>query len=103
LHLVAVEEGDTSNTKREEQSGPNHVDEEDKSRELQISPHAISGAISVVKTFPLFITIDNMKLVALIDSGNSTSFMDPSVIVRTNMLLENHEPVKVTVANGNVL
>jgi hypothetical protein len=103
LHLIAIEECDTSDTKGEEHSGPNPAYEEDKSPELQISLHAILGTISAIKTFPLFINIDNMKLVALTDSGSSASFMDPSLIIRTSLPLENHEPVKVTMANGNVL
>jgi short subunit fatty acids transporter len=72
-------------------------------QELLISMHAISSIASAAKTFPLFVTIGSMKLVALIDSGSSTTFIDPSVIVKANLPVHNHEPIKVTVANGSTL
>jgi hypothetical protein len=98
-----VEDDEPSETEREETTGENPTEEEDNSQVLQISMHAISGTASAVKTFPLFITIGSMKLVCLINSGSFASFMDPSVIVKTNLPLVNHAPVKVTIANGNIL
>jgi hypothetical protein len=55
------------------------------------------------KTFPLFVYIGNVKLVALLDSDSTTTFIDPSVVLRTNLPVINHKPIKVTVANGNTL
>jgi hypothetical protein len=75
VHLIAVKDGDTSETEGEEPSGSNPAQEE-MGQELQISMHAISGTASAPKTFLLFITIGSMKLVALIDSDSSASFMD---------------------------
>jgi hypothetical protein len=49
------------------------------------------------------VIIGSLKLVALIDSGSSATFMDPSVIVKANLLVQNHDPIKVIVANGNTL
>jgi hypothetical protein len=72
-------------------------------QQLQISMHAISGTALEAKTFPLFITIGSLKLVALIDSGSSTTFIDPSIIVKADLPIQNHEPVKVTMANGSNL
>jgi hypothetical protein len=77
--------------------------QEEDNPELQISMHAIARTASVAKTFLLFFTIGTTKLVALIDSGSIAIFMDPSVIVKTNLHVLNHNPVKVTVANGNTL
>jgi hypothetical protein len=103
LHIITVEDEDTSETEGEAPTGQNPTQEEEVDQELQISMHAISGTISVVKPFPLFINIGNIMLVALIDSGSYASFIDPFVIIRTNLPLQNHDLVKVTVANGNIL
>jgi hypothetical protein len=45
----------------------------------------------------------NQKLVALVDTGSTTSFMDPSVVEKSDIKVNNHDPLKVTVANGNIL
>jgi hypothetical protein len=71
--------------------------------DLQISMHALFGTSSKAKTFPLFVQIGNTKILALIDSGSTTTFLDPSVIEKTELPVTNHSPVKVTVANGNIL
>jgi hypothetical protein len=39
-----------------------------------------------------------MKLIALIDSGSSATFIDPSVIVKGNLPVQNLELVEVTQA-----
>jgi hypothetical protein len=65
--------------------------------------HALSGTSSHAKTFPLFIHIGNHKLVALVDSGSTSSFIDPTIIDKVHIEVDNHEPVQVTVANGNTL
>jgi hypothetical protein len=65
--------------------------------------HALAGTSSNAKTFPLFLPINNIKALALIDSGSTTTFLDPSVITRTSLPITNHTPVKVTVANGGIL
>jgi hypothetical protein len=103
LHIITVDDEGISDTEGEAANTQNEIVEELVDQELQISMHAISGTASVAKTFPLFIIIGNLTLVVLIDSDSSTSFIDPSVIVRTNLHLDNHDPVKVIVANGNVM
>jgi ribosome-associated protein YbcJ (S4-like RNA binding protein) len=57
---------------------------------LQISMHAIPGTASTAKIFTLFVTIGSLKLVALIDSGSSATFIDPSIIVKANLHVQNH-------------
>jgi hypothetical protein len=42
-------------------------------------------------------------MVSLVDTGSTTSFIDPSVIEKTDLRVANHNPVQVTVANGNIL
>jgi hypothetical protein len=64
--------------------------------------HALSSTSSHAKSFPLFIYMENNKLVALVDSGSTSSFIDPSVIDKVN-IQANHDLVQVTVANGNTL
>jgi hypothetical protein len=91
-----VEVGCPSDNEEDGQINPENGNDEQDSPELQISMHALSSTVSQAKTFPLFITIGTTKLVALIDSGSTATFMDPSVIVRTNLLVVNHNPVKVT-------
>jgi hypothetical protein len=103
VHLIAIQDEDTSNREVEPQTDQGNTQEDDLDQQLQISMHAISSTVSAAKTFPLFVTIGTMKLVALIDSGSSTRFMDPSVVVKGNLLVHNHDPIKVTVANGNIL
>jgi hypothetical protein len=65
--------------------------------------HVLSGTSSKAQTFPLFVYIGTTKLLALIDSGSTTTFLDPSVIDRVHIPVKNHSPLKVTVANGNIL
>jgi hypothetical protein len=76
---------------------------EDNGPELQISMHALSGTSSKAKTFTLFVHIGRAKCLALIDSGSTTTFLDPSVLATLAFPVTNHAPVKVTVANGNTL
>jgi hypothetical protein len=65
--------------------------------------HALSGTSSKAQTFPLFVFIGTTKLQAFIDRGSTTTFLDPSVIDRVHIPVTNHPPLKVTVANGNIL
>jgi hypothetical protein len=65
--------------------------------------HAISGTSSRAKIFPLFVTIGNFKFLTLIDSGSTTTFMDASEIMKTNIPVQNHNPIKVTIASGNTV
>jgi hypothetical protein len=65
--------------------------------------HALSGTSSHASTFPLFLHVGKMKLVALVDSGSTTSFIDPAVIEKSSITISNHDPEQVTVANGSVL
>jgi hypothetical protein len=65
--------------------------------------HALSSTSSKAKTFPLFVTIGNLKFLSLIDSGSIATFMDPSVIMKTDITVQNHSPIKVNIANGNIV
>jgi hypothetical protein len=65
--------------------------------------HALSGTTSNSNTFPLFIHINNTKILALIDSGSTITFLDPSPMARAKLQVTNHAPVKVTVVNGGTL
>jgi predicted aspartyl protease len=65
--------------------------------------YAMFGTSSNAKTFPLFIHINNTKVLTLIDSGSTTTFLDPSVLARAKLQVTNHAPVKVIVANGGTL
>jgi hypothetical protein len=47
--------------------------------------------------------IGDIKVLALIDSGSTTTFVDPSLVTRANLPVTNHALVKVTVVNGNIL
>jgi hypothetical protein len=63
----------------------------------------LSGTSSHAQTFPLFIHIGNLKLVALVDTRSTSSFIDPTVIAKSSIQVTNHDPLKVTMANGNIL
>jgi hypothetical protein len=65
--------------------------------------HALSRTASHASTFPLFLQVGSQKLVALVDSGSTTSFIDPAVIEKSSIPVSNNDPIKVTVASGNVL
>jgi RNase P subunit RPR2 len=103
VHLITVEDDCASDTEETNTAGHDQEPDEEQEPTLQISMHAISGTATKAKTFPLFVTIGSTKLVALIDSGSTRTFIDPSVISKTNALVQNHNPVQVTVANGNTL
>jgi hypothetical protein len=70
---------------------------------LQISLHALPGTSSKATTFPLFLHMENQKLVALVDNGSTSSFIDPALIERSGIVVSNHDLLKITIANGNVL
>jgi predicted aspartyl protease len=65
--------------------------------------HALSGTCSKAQTFPLFVQMGDVKMVALIDSGSTTTFLDPSLIEKVGMLASHNKPEKVIVANGGIL
>jgi hypothetical protein len=75
------------------------TEEQGEEPELHISIHALSGVCSKAKTFPLFVPMDDVKLVALIDSGCATTFLNPSVIEKVGLSVTKTVPEKVTVAN----
>jgi hypothetical protein len=103
VHLISIQDEDTS---EEEGTGIVQTDEPsatEEGPELQISLHALLGTSSHAKTFPLFIHMGTQKLVALVDTGSIASFIDPSVIEKSTIQIDNHDPLKVTVSNGNIL
>jgi hypothetical protein len=69
---------------------------------LMISTHAVNGTISAA-TFSLLITIVGKQGVALVDSGNTDSFMDSSFASKTSCSLMATNSHKVKVAGGGHL
>lgn len=72
-------------------------------QELHISMHALSGIVTEGQTFPLFLQFGKVRACAQVDTGNSSTFIDPSIISKAAFQVQNHKPRKVTVANGQVL
>jgi predicted aspartyl protease len=103
LHLIAIEDNDEGETESHDNKPIETNVDKDTGPEHHISMHALSGTSSNAKTFPLFIHINNTKVLALIDSGSTTTFLDPSVMARAKLQVTNHASVKVTVANGATL
>jgi hypothetical protein len=99
IHLIAIEDDDQEHSDTEELQHDTQTITDDTNPQLQISMHALSGTSSKA----LFVYIGSTKLLALIDSGSTTTFLDPSVIDRIHITITNHPPLKVTVANGSIL
>jgi hypothetical protein len=47
--------------------------------------------------------MENVKLVAIVDSGSTTSFLDTSIISMVGLIIGPSKPEKVTVANGGTI
>jgi hypothetical protein len=103
VHLISIQDDDTSEDDTTDAANQDEIPATDDGPELQISMHALSGTSSHASTFPLFLHVGKLKLVALVDSGSTTSFIDPAVIEKSSITISNHDPEQVTVANGNVL
>jgi hypothetical protein len=103
VHLISIQDDDSSEEETTLTAQAEDTTATEEGPELQIYMHALSGTSSHAKTFPLFIHIGHHKLVALVDSGSTSSFIDPTVIDKVKIEVENHDPVQVTVANGNSL
>jgi hypothetical protein len=103
IHLISIEDADGSDKETEEQGDDNVVADNDDNLELVISMHALPGTSSKARTFPLFLQLGSVKALALIDSGSTTTFLDPSIVDKVGLSIQNHDPVKVTVANGTIL
>jgi hypothetical protein len=101
IQLIAIEGDNTMLQETTEQTET--IEDHPEEPELQISMHALSGTCSRAQTFPLFVQSHGIKLVALVDSGSTTSFLDPSVILKARLILGPSKPEKVTVANGGTL
>jgi hypothetical protein len=103
IHLIAIGDEDTTDSDLEEPHHTELVDGDDTSSELQVSMHALARTSSKAQTFPLFVNIGNNKFLALIDSGSTSTFLGPPIIAKVHITVTNHSPVKVIVANGNIL
>jgi hypothetical protein len=101
IQLIAIEGDNTMLQETTEQTET--IEDQPEEPELQISMHALSETCSRAQTFPLFVQSHGIKLVALVDSGSTTSFLDPSVILKARLILGPSKPKKVTVANGGTL
>jgi hypothetical protein len=102
IHMISILDEDSSEEDITESPSQEEKVAPDDNPELMISIHALSGTASHASTFPLFLHLGNQKLVALVDSGSTTSFTDLSVVEKS-IIVSNHDPLKVTVANGNVI
>lgn len=71
--------------------------------ELHISVHAISGTSSGISTFTLKVKIGKTNVIALVDSGSTTTFITPAAALRAQCEISNHVQVRVAIANGSVL
>jgi hypothetical protein len=103
IHLIAIKDDGQGDSDTEEPQPDTRIANDDNSLELEISMQALSGTSSKAQTFPLFVYIGIAKLLALIDSGSTITFLDPSVINKVHIAVTNHSPLKVTVANGSIL
>jgi hypothetical protein len=103
VHLISIQDDNFSDEDNTDRVSSDEATLATEDPELQISMHAISGTSSHAKTFPLFLHIGTHKMVALVDTGSTTSFIDPSSIEKVDITVANHDPVQVTAANGNIL
>jgi hypothetical protein len=102
VHLISIQDDDISKEENSDTTLNDDTVVANDSPELQIFLHALLDTASHA-TFPLFLHFGNQKLVALVDSGSTASFMDPTIIEKSSVKVVNHDPLKVIVANGNVL
>jgi hypothetical protein len=103
VHLISIQDGGSSDDENTERVTTEEAAPAANDPELQISMHAISSTSSHAKTFPLFLHFGTYKMVDLVDTGSTASFIDPAVIEKTDIQIANHELVQVVVANGNIL
>jgi hypothetical protein len=101
IHLIAIEDDD--GTIQEMTDPCDNTETQETEPKLQISMHALSGTCTKSQTFPLFVYIGDVKVVALIDSGSTTTFLNPSVIGKAWLSVSYNAPKKVIVANGGTL
>jgi hypothetical protein len=101
INLISIEDEDKPEQEVADTSDNN--EEQDEGSKLQISMHALPETCSKAQTFPLFVQMGDVKMVALIDSGSTTTFLDPSVIEKLGISVSHNKPKKVSVANGGIL
>lgn len=70
--------------------------------QYKLSLNAISGTKSE-DCLRVRALIQNQVKLRLIDSGNSTSFISQSMVDRLHLPTKNSKPVRVKVANGEVM
>jgi hypothetical protein len=102
VNLISIQDGESSDEDTTERVTTEEVTTNSEDTELKISMHAMAGTSSHAKTFSLFIQVGNIKLLALVDTDSTTSFIDSAVIEKLDIPINNHEPVQVNVANGNI-
>jgi hypothetical protein len=101
VHLIALEDDECT---LQEMTDPcDNTETQEIEPELQISLHALSGTCTKAQTLALFVYIGDVKVVALIDSGSTTTFLDPFVIEKDGISVSYNVPKKVTIANGGTL
>jgi hypothetical protein len=76
-----------------------HDDPDSLADDLGISLHALTG-ISATNTMQLKITIAGTKLLALVDSGSTHTFIDDQVVSRLGLDIMLRPGLSVKVANG---
>lgn len=84
MHLITVDDSDSEEfvdamaNPRQDQD----TSEVDNSPELQISMYALNGTLKTGKTFPLFLKLGDVVAVVLVDSGSTTTFVDPKIAAK---------------------
>jgi hypothetical protein len=103
VHLISIQDDNSSDEDNTDRVSTDEATPATEDPKLQISMHSISGTSSHAKAFPLFLHFGTHKMVALVDTSNTASFIDPSSIEKVDIIVTNHDPVQVTIANGNIL
>lgn len=107
IHVITIEDDDEVSEESPEgefatpPSSPSH--QKEATEELQVSMHAMSGTSSEASTFTLKVKIGKIHAIALVDNGSMATFMTPSIALKAQCKISNHAPIKVAVANGNIL
>jgi hypothetical protein len=101
VHLIAIE--DEESLAQDVIDIADTMEDQTEQPELQISLHALSVTCSKAHTFPLFVLMEDTRLLALIGSGSTSTFIDPTVIEKVGLSVNQTTPEKVTVANGGIL
>lgn len=77
-----------------------NFDEETTPEELGISLHALMG-INVGNTMKLFVIINGVSLVGLVDSGSTHTFIQEGLVDKLGLTMDRRPDLSMEVANGD--